>query len=234
MNKNQIITLVLVAIVALAGGYFIGSGSGSIKPENRVNLKNDSDSLSYFLGLNIGYSAKMMPENENINPVLIASGIKQVMKDSSAYEQETASRVFYQLNNAISQRQAEKSLQEGIEFLAKNKEREGIITTESGLQYEVIVKGEGPMPADTSTVTVHYTGTLIDGTEFDSSVKRGEPVTFQLNRVIKGWTEGLQLMPVGSKYKFYIPAELGYGTRKAGQIPPNSVLVFEVELLSID
>ncbi|MFZ5940922.1 MAG: FKBP-type peptidyl-prolyl cis-trans isomerase [Bacteroidota bacterium] len=234
MNKNQIITLVLVAAVMFAGGYFLGTSLGSIRPESRVALKSDVDSLSYFLGLNIGYSTQSMPEYKNLKAGLIASGMNQVMNDSSAFNQETAQTMFFELRNTMTQREQEKTLREGIEFLAKNKEREGVITTGSGLQYEVITKGEGPMPADTSIVTVHYTGTLIDGTEFDSSVKRGEPATFPLNRVIRGWTEGLQLMPVGSKYKFYIPSSLGYGNRNAGEIPANSVLIFEVELLSID
>ena len=122
---------------------------------------------------------------------------------------------------------------QGEEFLAANKLREGVITTESGLQYEVIKQGKGPKPTADSKVKVHYHGTLIDGTVFDSSVDRGEPIEFSLNQVIKGWTEGVQLMPVGSKYKFYIPQDLGYGSRAAGQIPPYSTLIFEVELLGI-
>ena len=108
-----------------------------------------------------------------------------------------------------------------------------MITTESGLQDEVIKEGKGPKPTADSKVKVHYHGTLIDGTVFDSSVDRGEPIEFSLNQVIKGWTEGVQLMPVGSKYKFYIPQDLGYGSRAAGQIPPYSTLIFEVELLGI-
>lgn len=123
---------------------------------------------------------------------------------------------------------------EGEKFLEENKLREGVITTESGLQYEVLKMGKGAKPAATDKVTVHYHGTLIDGTVFDSSVNRGEPATFGLNQVIKGWTEGVQLMPVGSKFKFYIPQELGYGAQNAGSIPPYSTLIFEVELLSID
>ena len=123
---------------------------------------------------------------------------------------------------------------EGEEFLEANKAKEGIKVTESGLQYEVIKMGKGKKPAATDRVKVHYHGTLIDGTVFDSSVERKEPATFGLNQVIAGWTEGLQLMPVGSKFKFYIPQELGYGSRPAGSIPPYSVLIFEVELLSIE
>jgi FKBP-type peptidyl-prolyl cis-trans isomerase FklB len=124
--------------------------------------------------------------------------------------------------------------EDGEKFLAENALKEGIITTESGLQYEVIKMGRGKKPAATDKVKVHYHGTLIDGTVFDSSVNRGEPIVFGLNQVIKGWTEGVQLMPVGSKFRFYIPQDLGYGAQAAGDIPPYSTLIFEVELLGIE
>ena len=124
--------------------------------------------------------------------------------------------------------------EDGEKFLAENALREGVKVTESGLQYEVIKMGRGKKPAATDRVKVHYHGTLIDGTVFDSSVERGEPTSFGLNQVITGWTEGLQLMPVGSKFRFYIPQELGYGSRNAGSIPPYSTLIFEVELLGIE
>lgn len=124
--------------------------------------------------------------------------------------------------------------EEGEQFLAENALREGVITTESGLQYEVIKMGKGKKPVATDKVKVHYHGTLINGSVFDSSVERGEPITFGLNQVIAGWTEGLQLMPVGSKFKLYIPQQLGYGSQPAGDIPPYSTLIFEVELLGIE
>lgn len=124
--------------------------------------------------------------------------------------------------------------EEGEKFLAENALKEGIITTGSGLQYEVIKMGKGKKPSATDNVKVHYHGTLINGTVFDSSVDRGEPITFGLNQVIAGWTEGLQLMPIGSKFKFYIPQDLGYGSQQAGSIPPYSTLIFEVELLGIE
>lgn len=128
---------------------------------------------------------------------------------------------------------AMEALQRGREFLATNAKREGVTTTASGLQYEVITMGTGDQPSATSTVTVHYEGTLTDGTVFDSSISRGQPATFPLNRVIRGWTEGLQLMPIGSKFRFYIPSELAYGAGGQGPIGPNEVLVFVVELISI-
>ena len=124
--------------------------------------------------------------------------------------------------------------EDGEAFLVANQEREGVKVTDSGLQYEVIKMGKGKKPAATDRVKVHYHGTLIDGTVFDSSVERGEPIVFGLNQVIPGWTEGVQLMPVGSKFKFYIPQELGYGAQSAGTIPPYSTLIFEVELLGIE
>lgn len=126
------------------------------------------------------------------------------------------------------------NLKAGQDFLAANKEKPGVTALPSGLQYEVMKEGNGPKPGATSKVTCHYHGTLIDGTVFDSSVQRGQPATFPLNMVIKGWTEGLQLMPQGSKWRFFIPADLGYGDRQvSAQIGPNSTLIFEVELLGI-
>ena len=121
----------------------------------------------------------------------------------------------------------------GDAFLAANKSKDGVVTTPSGLQYKIITQGTGPTPSATDTVVCNYRGTLLDGTEFDSSYKRGQPATFPLNQVIKGWTEGVQLMPVGSKYQFYIPAALAYGPRGHASIGPNTTLIFDVELISI-
>ena len=126
------------------------------------------------------------------------------------------------------------NLKAGQDFLAANKDKPGVVALHSGLQYEIIAEGNGAKPLASNNVTCHYHGTLIDGTVFDSSVRRGQPATFPLNAVIKGWTEGLQLMPAGSKWRFFIPPHLGYGDRQVGgQIGPNSTLIFEVELLSI-
>lgn len=229
--NNKSITTLIIAVVAFAGGYFVNSfiGGDKIQSESQVNLSNNWDSLSYFLGITIGYQTVDM--FESIEPALVGSGINTVLHDSSAFDAETAQMMQMQLVQGIINEKA----QEGVKFLEENKKRDGVFVTESGLQYEPLKEGDGERPADTSRVTVHYHGTLINGTVFDSSVERGEPATFGLNQVIPGWTEGLQLMSVGSKYKFYIPSNLAYGQRPPSPtIPPNAVLVFEVELLSIE
>jgi FKBP-type peptidyl-prolyl cis-trans isomerase len=136
--------------------------------------------------------------------------------------------------NQAQEAKAKGNIEAGEKFLAQNKNKPGVKTTASGLQYEVLKEGNGPKPIATDTVTVHYAGTLMNGEEFDNSYKRGEPISLPLNGVIRGWTEGLQLMTAGSKYKFYIPYQLGYGTQAAGSIPPGSVLIFEVELVKIN
>jgi FKBP-type peptidyl-prolyl cis-trans isomerase FklB len=145
-------------------------------------------------------------------------------------------KIIMSVADKLAQMRAEKAvanLAEGQAFLAANKEKAGVTETASGLQYEVLTMGEGEKPWPTHTVTCHYHGTLIDGTVFDSSVQRGQPASFPLNMVIKGWTEGLQLMPVGSKFRFFIPPHLGYGERQvSAQIGPNSTLIFDVELIS--
>lgn len=143
--------------------------------------------------------------------------------------------IFYFFTSMNNQKAAKKNIELGNAFLAENKLKEGVTTTASGLQYQVLAAGDGTVhPKASDTVTVHYHGTLIDGTVFDSSVERGEPIGFPLNRVIKGWTEGVQLMVVGEKARFFIPSELAYGNRSAGKITGGSTLIFDVELISID
>jgi FKBP-type peptidyl-prolyl cis-trans isomerase len=202
-------------------------------------MKNDTDSLNYFLGLNWGYSVGEAPWD--VDADLLASGLMQVLKDSSSFDMMSAQSIFRDLTMAIQDREADRAveeslqnLEEGKAFLEENAKKEGIISLESGLQYEVITMGDGPKPSDTSTVSVFYEGTLIDGTVFDSSYETGDTVSFPLNGVIPGWTEGLQLMPVGSMFKFYIPADLAYGSRPTGPIPANSTLIFKVELLKVE
>ncbi|MDF1575931.1 MAG: FKBP-type peptidyl-prolyl cis-trans isomerase [Bacteroidales bacterium] len=239
MNNKQIITLVVVAVAALVTGYFIGTGTSSgVKPESQITMKTQSDSLNYFLGLNWGYSVGEAPWE--VDADLLAAGLLQVLKDSSSFDPMSAQSVFRDLSISFSDAEAMKAeeesiktMEEGIAFLDENGKKEGVITTESGLQYEIISKGEGPMPVETSEVSVFYEGTLIDGTVFDSSYETGDTVTFPLNGVIPGWTEGLQLMPAGSTFKFYIPSNLAYGPRATGPIPANSTLIFKVELLDV-
>lgn len=238
MNNKQIITLIVVAVAALAVGYFIGTGTSGVKSESQITMKNKADSLNYFLGLNWGYSVGEAPWE--IDADLLAAGLLQVLKDSSSFDPMSAQTVFRDLSVSFSDVEAKKAeeesmktMEDGIAFLEENGRRAEVMTTESGLQYEVITKGDGPMPDETSTVSVFYEGTLIDGTVFDSSYETNDTVSFPLNGVIPGWTEGLQLMPAGSTYKFFIPSNLAYGSRATGPIPANSTLIFKVELLEV-
>jgi FKBP-type peptidyl-prolyl cis-trans isomerase len=240
MNNKQIITLIVVAVAGMAIGYFIGTGTSSgVKSESEITLKTKKDSLNYFLGINYGYSVEQAPWE--IDGDLLASGMLQVVKDTSSYDPMTADAIFQELISSISaqeeqkaEEEAMKNMEVGIAFLEENGKRQGVITTESGLQYEIVTQGDGPMPNESSNVAVFYEGTLIDGTIFDSSYDTGDTVRFPLNGVISGWTEGLQLMPVGSTYMFYLPSNLAYGPRGTGPIPPHATLIFKVELLGIE
>lgn len=192
-------------------------------------LKNLTDSMSYAVGMNLANFYKQQ-NIKNINSAMVAKAINDAMKGSSSLlTEEQANLVLMRVLNP----EVFKKIEAGEKFLAENKKKAGVKTTASGLQYEVVRQGNGSRPNATDTVEVNYAGTLIDGTEFDNSYKRGQSISFPLNGVIKGWTEGLQLMPVGSKYKFYIPQQLGYGMNDMGSIPGGSVLVFEVELLNV-
>ena len=206
-----------------------------------IELKTPDQRLSYALGIDIAASLSRLPlrldqgafvrgfedVTANRDPLLSPEEFQTVMQEFQATMQ--------QQNAAVVEEAGNQNLSDGREFLASNKTRPGVTTTASGLQYEVLTAGSGATPAETDSVTVHYTGTLIDGTEFDSSVRRGEPASFPVNGVIPGWTEALQLMKVGGKYRLFVPSELAYGPRGAGQaIGPNAALIFEVELLSID
>ncbi|MDI6765963.1 MAG: FKBP-type peptidyl-prolyl cis-trans isomerase [Bacteroidota bacterium] len=208
--------------------------------QDKVQLKAQMDSVSYSIGMSIGQNLKA--QMVEVDPVILAKGIKDILdSNQTLMTDEQAQIVMMHFQQQMSAKQEEKMREqgeknktEGEAFLTENKKKEGVVTLPSGLQYKVLTMGKGPKPKATDTVSVHYSGTLIDGTDFDSSIKRGQPATFPLNGVIKGWTEGLQLMPVGSKYQFFIPSELGYGERGAGStILPNSTLIFEIELLSI-
>jgi len=232
----------LVAALEYAGAQPVRKKSPTPQPAPQpapVQLRDFSDSLSYALGMNIVQMVK--EQNFPIKREMLMRALNDGF-DSNTFaitEQDMVS-VFQHFQQQKQQEEqakqaaeAAKNRAEGEQFLRDNAKRAGVKTTPSGLQYEVIQQGNGPKPSSPSaTVKVHYRGTLLDGSEFDSSYKRGEPAEFQLDRVIKGWSEGVQLMNVGSKYKFYIPPDLAYGDRGAGGvIPPGAVLVFEVELL---
>jgi len=202
-----------------------------------TEVKTEVDSVSYALGVNIGNSF-VQQDFTDVNVDVMADAMHKVLKGDSVWienqEAQMMLQAFFQKKQEeVNQQKYASNIQEGEAFLAENGAREEVVTTASGLQYEVIEEGTGPAPVATDVVKVHYHGTLLNGTVFDSSVDRGEPAEFPLNRVIPGWTEGLQLMTVGSKYKFYIPYQIAYGERGSGQIEPFSALVFEVELLEI-
>jgi FKBP-type peptidyl-prolyl cis-trans isomerase FklB len=229
--------IVLTCVIALVFG---SCGKQSI---SNAKIKSTEDSLSYAFGI-VNYNA-LVTDSLKLDPVLVARAMLDGEKGKPEMSDEVARGCIMAYVNS---RQAEKNakqsesdkvtykdyIAENEAFLAKNKEKEGVTVTPSGLQYEVIKMGTGPKPTKDNTVKVHYTGTLIDGTEFDSSLKRNEPAQFPVSGVIPGWTEGLQLMPVGSKFRLVVPENLAYGSNQAGSvIKPFSTLVFEVELLEI-
>jgi len=203
-------------------------------------LKTQKDKVSYSIGLDIG--EKLKKQSIEVDPELLARGIKDAISDAKPLlteeEVQTVMTAFQQeLQTAAMAHMKElgdKNMKEGDAYLAENKKKKGVVVLPSGLQYKVIKTGTGKKPKATDTVTTNYRGTLVDGTEFDSSYKRGEPASFPVSGVISGWTEALQLMPVGSKWVLYVPPNLAYGPRGAGQaIGPNATFIFEVELLSI-
>jgi FKBP-type peptidyl-prolyl cis-trans isomerase len=207
----------------------------------KKELKTDTEKFSYAIGMDIGRSLKRL--DTPVDTMSLRQGVQDVLDDKPTLltaEQVTevmtaASKKIQEAQQQKAKDMGAKNLVESQKFLAENAKKEGVQTTKSGLQYQVITEGKGPKPKATDRVSVNYVGTLVNGEKFDSSYDRHEPATFPLNAVIPGWTEGLQLMTVGSKYKLWIPPELGYGERGAGpKIGPNSALIFEVELLSID
>ena len=229
--------LTFVALVAI--GALIASCSGE-STTGVQELVNDEQRTSYALGLDI--AGNLQQAGAEIEFDALLQGLKDGMAGADSLMTQDECRetmqAFQQKTRAAAmekqQAQSKAARTEGEAFLTQNRDAEGVKVTESGLQYLVLVAGDGPKPKVTETVKVHYHGTLIDGTVFDSSVDRGQPTTFPLNRVISGWTEGLQLMPVGSKYKFFIPSQLAYGERSPSpKIPAGSTLIFEVELLEI-
>ena len=220
----------------------LGLLAGSLSAaDSAPALKTEQDKISYSIGLNIGRNFKS--QGIDANPDLVGAAIRDVLKGNKPLlTEEEAMAVLGTFQKEMRAKQmakasesGDKNKKEGAAFLAANKAKDGVKTTASGLQYKVIKAGTGKIPKASDTVKTHYAGTLIDGTEFDSSIKRGEPATFPVGGVIKGWTEALPLLPVGSKWQLFIPADIAYGERGAGQaIGPNATLIFDIELLSIE
>ena len=202
-------------------------------------FKSEKDKISYAIGMNVGKN--LQRSSIDVDPAIVAKGLQDTLAGKTLMTEAEAQATLTQLQADMRKKQEEKMQQageanqkEGEAFLAANKTKPGVVALPSGLQYKILKEGTGPKPAATDSVVCNYQGTLINGTEFDSSYKRGEPATFPVNGVIKGWTEALQLMPVGSKWQLFIPPDLAYGPRGAGaDIGPNATLIFEVELLSI-
>ena len=208
-------------------------------------LKTFEETSAYAIGQSMGrYISNTLERQQELgvklDNAMIMKGVQDGLVKKSLLSEEQLEKALKNYDQKINEASAKKAaddakanLEKGKKFLEENAKKKGVTVTKSGLQYEVITEGKGPKPKASDMVKVHYTGTLINGTKFDSSVDRKEPAEFPLDHVIPGWTEGVQLMNVGSKYKFYLPSELAYGEQGAGSIPANSVLVFEVELLSI-
>ena len=224
-------TLVLSTVI------FLGVGFAADNP----NVKEEKDKVSYSVGYQVGGDFKR--QGVELNPELLVKGVQDAMSGGKPLmTPEEMNKTLVDLKKKIvtAQREeqkkaADKNLADGKKFLESNAKKEGVTTLPSGLQYKVVAKGTGASPKKTDSVTVHYKGTLIDGTEFDSSYKRGQPATFRVDGVIAGWTEALQLMKPGAKWQLFIPANLAYGERGAGsRIGPNSTLIFEVELIKVN
>lgn len=199
-------------------------------------MSQDIQAVSYCIGLSVADSL-LQQDLGGIDPAVLGEAISDVFQGKTMkYSPEEANAIIQKYVAEITTSKFEVYKTEGTEFLSENGKKEGVTTTASGLQYEVIELGNGEKPKSTDTVNVHYHGTLIDGTVFDSSVTRGIPATFGVHQVIKGWTEALQLMPVGSKYRLYIPEDLAYGAQPhpGGAIKPFMTLIFDVELLGIE
>ncbi len=219
--------IVLISLCAIFATTIFNAKSQEMTQEQKI---------SYALGANVGESFKT--NGITVDFEVFKEGFLAGMNGTNKFSKEQMETIFQELNQMIQAKQnagsdVEKAI--GKKFLDENKTKEGVITTASGLQYKVVTMGTGAKPTATDVVKVHYHGTTIDGTVFDSSVQRGEPISFPLNQVIPGWTEGVQLMPVGSKFIFYIPSNLAYGDQGAGGvIKPGSTLIFEVELIAIE
>ena len=217
-----------------------GQATAPKKSPSTLVLKTQKDKFSYALGMNLG--TNLHKQSVSVDPAIVLRGLRDALAGGKLLLTEDEARaVMMEVQTDLRKKQQEQMQQavqanqkEGDAFLAANKSKEGVVTLPSGLQYKILKQGTGPMPTAADSVVCNYRGTLINGKEFDSSYKRGEPATFPVGGVIKGWTEALQLMPVGSKWQLFIPPALAYGDRGAGaDIGPGATLIFEVELLSI-
>ena len=224
--------IVIVSASLLAFRLF---GQDKSPQDKSPQLKDQKDKVSYSIGMQIGFN--LGRQKVDINPDILAAGIKDAIAGHPQLTTDQVKDIMSQFEKDMEQKQkqlGEKNKAEGDKFLEDNKKKPGVKTTASGLQYKVEKEGTGPQPKPTDMVTVNYRGTLIDGTEFDSSYKRNQPATFPVNGVIKGWTEALQLMKKGAKYQLFIPANLAYGERAMGpDIAPNSTLIFDVDLVDV-
>ncbi len=230
---KNIINYFLALILIVSAASCQQSGTKNIK------LETSTDSVSYAIGMLVGANnlqqLKSAPGGDQMNiDAMVAAFETASSEGETLLADEEANTIIRNFFQAEGKKTAQSNLEKGNAFLEENAKRPGVKVTESGMQYEVLTEGTGPKPTADDKVRVHYHGTLIDGTVFDSSVERGEPAVFGVSQVIPGWTEALEMMPVGSKWKIYLPADIAYGERGAGQdIGPNSALIFEVELLEI-
>jgi len=231
--------LVKIFLCMLALVTLISAQAKSKKSKDVASLKSPEDSVSYAIGTNIG--GNLQDPAMKINFDMLISGIRDKISGASKLTDDQMKKVLEAFNQKLMKKRTDemssisaKNKKAGEEFLNENKKKPGVVALPNGLQYKVLVEGTGAQPKDTSTVKVNYKGTLLDGREFDSSYKTGQPAQFPLNQVIKGWTIGVQLMKVGAKYQFFIPSDLAYGENGGGEmIQPGATLIFEVELLDI-
>ena len=233
---KKICTLFFAAMLVLSNSQVMAQKNDKPKKnkKGKQEMMNNTDSLSYALGISIGNNLKQAGVKE-LNTAKLAEAMQIALSGGeAAMNEEQCNMIIQQELSKLAEAKAEEQKKEGVIFLDKNKSNEGVQVTASGLQYKHNVEGTGAQPDADDEVTVHYEGRLIDGTVFDSSIKRGEPATFGLNQVIPGWTEGLQLMKEGGKATLYIPQNLGYGAQDMGTIPAFSTLVFEVELIKVN
>jgi len=235
-SKNLILIFVLTFCI-------VGNATAQKKKKRKKRKKAKTemveqiqlDSASYSIGLMMATDLLKRQGLDELDAHSLTKAINDVLNGKSyLIDEDEAADIANKYTTEQKKMLASKNLKKGEEFLAKNAEREEVIVTDSGLQYEILTEGDGPVPTSSDKVKTHYHGTLIDGSVFDSSVERGKPISFPVMGVIKGWQEALQLMPVGSKWRVYIPSRLAYGERGAGAIGPNSALIFDVELLGIE